>query len=222
MRVVVTSAAQGAARLTELLRKEGLDVVECALIRIEPVAGPRVRARDYDWLVLTSARAVELLTDRLEGHLPPTAVIGPGTAAALRELGVEPELIAERSTQEGLVEALRSRISTSERVLFAGAEGARNVIAEELGADVLVLYRATEVRPDEFPDGDIVVLASASAARAFAALDIARPCVSIGPVTSAAASDLSLEVIAEAPSYDLDGLAEAVRSARARLESRRG
>jgi uroporphyrinogen-III synthase len=53
------------------------------------------------------------------------------------------------------------------------------------------------------------VLGSASAARAYAALDASAPAVSIGPRTTAAAA--GVDVMAEAESHDLDGLVEAVR-----------
>ena len=106
------------------------------------------------------------------------AAIGPGTAEGLRAHGVEPDLVAEVSTQEGLVAAFPPEPG---RVLFAGAEAARDVLARELGADFLPLYRTVELRPAAFPDADLVVLASASAARAFAALDRSIAVVSIGP-----------------------------------------
>ena len=79
------------------------------------------------------------------------------------------------------------------RVLFAGAEGARDVLVRELGADFVALYRTVELRPESFPEADLVVLASASAARALAALGPAPPCVSIGPVTTAAARARGLQ-----------------------------
>jgi uroporphyrinogen-III synthase len=101
-------------------------------------------------------------------------------------------------------------------VLFAGAAGARDAIARELGADVVVLYRTEEETVERFPEADLVVLASASAARAFARLGIDLPCVSIGPVTTAEAGGLGLRVIAEAASHDVDGLAEAVTLAASR------
>lgn len=214
MRVVVTRAADGASRLAARLREEGFDVVECPLVRIEPVAGPPIDASAYDWIVLTSAQAVAPLLERLDGAPGRFAVVGPGTAAALREHGIEPALVAERSTQEGLVEALRPRLAPGERVLFAGAEDARDVIARELGAEVVVLYRTVELRPREFPEGDLVVLASPSAARAFSALGVDRPCVSIGPVTTAEATRLGLRVVEEARTHDLDGLTAAVRRVR--------
>ncbi len=210
MRIVVTRAAEGLDRLSGRLREAGFDVVDCPLVRTEPVPGARVRLDGYDWVVLTSARAAELLLDRLDGALPQVAVVGPGTAEALRRRGVEPSLVAVRSTQEGLVDALRPRLLPGARVVFAGAEGARDVVARELGADAVVLYRTVEQLPDLFPEGDLVVLASASAARALAALGVDRPCVSIGPVTSAEARRLGLDVVREASSHDLDGLVAAV------------
>ena len=81
-----------------------------------------------------------------------------------------------------------------------------------------MLYRTVALAP-EFPDADLVVLASASAARAFAALGRDLPVVSIGPVTSAAAREAGLGVVAEAETHDLAGLAEAARLAASRTTS---
>lgn len=218
MRVILTRAREGSDRLASRLRSAGLDVAECPLIRIEPVTGPPLAVSGYDWLVLTSARAVDCLFARLSpgARLPRVAVVGPGTAEALRDRGVEPALVARRSTQKGLVEELRPVLTgrgTPPRVLFAGAAGARDVLVRELGADFVPLYRTFEERPEAFPDGDLVVLASASAARAFATLGLDLPCVSIGPVTTEEARRRGLRVVGEAKSHDLDGLADAVRLA---------
>jgi uroporphyrinogen III methyltransferase / synthase len=218
VRVVLTRARGGNHELAERLRASGLDVVECPLIRIEALAGPPVSASGYDWLVLTSRVGAELLFARLAGPLPPVAVIGPGTAEAVREHGVEPVVVAPRSTQEGLLEAL-PRLAG--RVLFAGAEDARPLLATELGADVVPLYRTVPEEVSEFPPGDLVVLASASAARALAALSIAVPCVSIGPVTSAQARAAALDVLEEAKTHDVDGLTAAVKLAASRIAASR-
>ena len=210
MKVVLTRAAEGSGRLAARLRAAGFDVEECPLVRIERVDGPPVRADGYEWVVLTSRIGVEELFKRLEGSLPRVAAIGPGTAEALREHGVEPALVPRRSTQEGLLEELPRPTG---RVLFAGAEGARDLLARELGADVVVLYRTHELRPAPFPEGDLVLLASASAARALAGLGVDRACVSIGPVTSEEARRHGLRIVAEAPTSDLDGLVAAVKLA---------
>jgi uroporphyrinogen-III synthase len=213
MRIVVTGTE---GRLAERLRSEGMDVVEWPLVEIQPLDGTRIRADSYDWVVVTSRHGVEELFRRLEGPLPNVAVIGPGTAGALREHGVEPALIAGRSTQEGLVDALPRPAG---RVLFAGAEGARDLLAEELQADVLPLYRTVELSPGAVPEGDLVVLASASAARAYAATGLEVPCVSIGPVTSAEAERRGVSIVAEADTHDLEGLVGAVKLAASRAGS---
>jgi uroporphyrinogen-III synthase len=213
VRVALTRAAGGNDALA--IRLEGLEVVECPLIAIERIAGPPLRLDGYDWLLLTSRHGVDALFARLEGRLPRVAVVGPGTADALHAHGVEPDLVASVSTQEGLVADLPPEPG---RVVFAGAEDARDVLVRELGAEFIPLYRTVALAP-ELPDADLVVLASASAARAFAALGIAAPVVSIGPVTSAAARDVGLEVVAEAATHDVDGLAQAVRLAASRRQS---
>jgi uroporphyrinogen-III synthase len=95
-------------------------------------------------------------------------------------------------------------------VLVAAAEGARRLLVDELGADFVALYRTVRLRPERAPVGDVVVLASASAARAFAALGATIPAVSIGPQTTQAARAAGVEVAAEARTHDLDGLVEAI------------
>jgi uroporphyrinogen III methyltransferase / synthase len=218
-RVVLTRAAGSSDELAARLRQVGLEVAECPLIRIEPIPGVPLRVDGYDWLVLTSRNAVEALFERLDGPLPRVAVIGPGTAEALGARGIEPALVARRSTQEGLVEELPRPAG---RVLFAGAEDARDVLVRELGADFVPLYRTVELRPQGFPaDADLVVLASPSAARSFAALSLDLPCVSIGPVTSEEARRLGIRVLAEAETHDLDGLAAAVKLAASSIASSR-
>jgi uroporphyrinogen III methyltransferase / synthase len=213
VRIVVTGTDP---RLGERLRAEGFEVVECPLIRIEPLDGPPVQAGDYDWLVLTSRHGVEQLWRRLEGPLPQVAVVGPGTAEALRAHGVEPDLVARRSTQEGLVEELPRPAG---RVLFAGAEDARGVLVRELDADFVPLYRTVGLSPDAVPDGDLVVIASASAARALAESGARIPCVSIGPVTSAEGERQGLEIAGEAETHDVEGLVRAVKLAASRAGS---
>ena len=68
-----------------------------------------------------------------------------------------------------------------------------------------------ELRPPA-PDGDVALLASASAARALAATGARIPVIAIGPQTAEEARAHGLEVLAVASSHDLDGLLEAVGS----------
>jgi uroporphyrinogen-III synthase len=204
VRIIVTRPREQAAPLVERLQALGHEVEVCPLIAIEPTGPEEIDVSGYDWVVVTSANGARELAERMRGRPERTAAIGIATAAALP---FEPELVPKVSTQEGLLAELPRPAG---RVLFAGAEGARRLLVDELVADFVPLYRTEELRPDGFPDGDLVVLASASAARAYAALGRAVPVVSIGPETTTEAERAGLRVAAEARTHDLDGLVDAV------------
>jgi uroporphyrinogen-III synthase len=206
VRVVVTRPRDQAGPLVRRLEELGHDVVECPLIEIEPLLGA-VEVEGYDWVIVTSPNGARQLVERASGELPQVAAVGPGTAEALRELGVEPAFVPRVSSQDGL---LAEFPRPTGRVLFAAAQGARRRPVEELGADFVALYTTRLVTPADPPEGDLVVLASGSAARSFAELDIDIPAVTIGPQTSEAARAAGLRVLAEAETHDLDGLVGAV------------
>jgi uroporphyrinogen-III synthase len=179
----------------------GYDVVVQPLVEIEAVETGPVDLDGYDWLVLTSGTAARELRSRARGRPGRVAAIGRATAAAWGTVHLVPAV----STQEGLLAELPRPAG---RVLFAGAEGARPLLADELEADVVVLYRTRPV--EAVVEGDLAVVASPSAARALAASSPSVPVVSIGPETTAAARAAGLQVAAEAESPDLDALVAAV------------
>jgi uroporphyrinogen III methyltransferase / synthase len=208
VKVVVTRPREQAGPLVRRLEEQGHEVVECPLIEIEPTDDP-VEVDGYDWVIVTSPNGAGELVSRAKEPLPKVAAVGPGTAETLRELGVEPAFVPRVSTQEGL---LAEFPRPAGRVLFAAAEAARRRPVEELGADFVPLYTTRLVRPARPPAGDLVVLASGSAAKSFAALGVDIPVVSIGPQTTGAAEAAGLRVVAEARTHDLDGLVAAVGS----------
>ena len=206
MRVVVTRPRDQAGPLVKRLEELGHDIVECALIEIEPLPGA-VEVEGYDWVIVTSPNGARELVERASGELPKVAAVGPGTAETLRDLGVEPAFVPRVSSQDGL---LAEFPRPTGRVLFAAAQGARRRPIEELGADFVALYTTRLVTPADPPEGDLVVLASGSAARSFGQLGLEIPAVTIGPQTSEAARAAGLRVLAEAETHDLDGLVGAV------------
>ena len=207
-RIAVTRAAGQADELARRLEAMGCEPVVWPLIAIEPLRGGPIDPGRYDWVVVTSPNGAVELARRLTAPPRQLAAIGPGTAAALREQGLEPALVPRESTQEGLLSELPRPAG---RVLVAAAEGARRVIVAALAADFLPLYRTVELAPDEAPDIDVVLLAAASAARSFARTAArAVPVVVIGPQTAASARELGLDVAAEAADHDLDGLLAAL------------
>jgi uroporphyrinogen III methyltransferase/synthase len=218
MKVIVTRHRAQAGPLVQRLEARGHEVVECPLIEIVPLGDEPVDTTGYDWVVITSPNGAEHFARRRAGSLPRVAAVGPGTAEALRAHGIEAELVPKTSTQEGLlVEFPRP----PGRVLVAAARGARRTLIDGLGADFVPLYDTALVRPAAVPEGDVVLLASGSAARSFAALGADVPAATIGPQTTRIATSLGLRVVAEAPTHDLDGLVEAVRLAEEWLASSR-
>jgi uroporphyrinogen-III synthase len=206
----VTRPREQAAPLAEELRRRGLDVEVHPLIEIEPVDDGPIETGGYDWVVVTSPNGARELARRRTGELPRVAAIGPGTADALDRAGIRADLVPAVSTQEGLVAEFPRPAG---RVLFVGAEEARRVLVDDLGAEFRAVYRTRRLRPDPPPRADLAVVASPSAADALAALELGLPVVAIGPVTAEAARSRGLDVVAEAHTPDLAGLVEAVLAA---------
>jgi uroporphyrinogen-III synthase len=207
MKAIVTRPRAQARPLVERLEALGVEVVECPLIEIEPTSDDPVDGAGYDWVIVTSPNGAGEIARR-GVNLPRIAAVGPGTAEALRARGLEPAFVPRESSQDGLLRELPRPVG---KVLFAAAEGARRTPVEALGADFAPLYRTRLLTPEP-PAGDVVVLASGSAARAYAGIGGAAPAISIGAETSRVARSVGLTVAAEAATHDLDGLVEAVRS----------
>jgi uroporphyrinogen III methyltransferase / synthase len=207
VKVIVTRPRDQAGPLVARLEELGHEVVECPLIEIEPFE-EAVDVEGYEWVIVTSPNGARELARRARGGLPKVAAVGPGTAETLRELGIEPAFVPRVSSQDGL---LAEFARPEGRILFAAAEGSRRRAIEALQADFVPLYRTRLLSPEQPPAGDVVVLASGSAARSFAALGADVPAVTIGPQTTKVAQGLGLRVAAEAETHDLDGLVGAVR-----------
>jgi uroporphyrinogen-III synthase len=144
--VLVMRALHQAGTLREKLIEMGAEPVVVPVLEMRPPASyePLDAALrglpDFDWLILTSANAVQAVADRCEllGVFVDgiaVAAVGRMTAAAAEKAGfhvaVVPESLAENS--EGVVGALRGMVA-GKRVLLARAAVARDVIPEELTA----------------------------------------------------------------------------------------
>jgi len=226
--IAVTRARAQASELAARLRALGASVVEAPAIRIEALPVDLPDPRGYDLLVLTSPNGVQELFRHVRDARalagPAIAVIGPGTAAALRAHGIEPDVVPERAVGEGLVEALAGR--SFQRALVARAQDARDVVPDALRAtgtevDVVALYR-TVAEPldaaarDAALGADWATFTSASSVRFFrqaaGTLDGPR-LASIGPVTSAALRELGREPDLEAADHTPAGLVAALVTA---------
>ena len=241
-RIVVTRARTQAAELADPLRALGADVVCLPMIRIvppvdaSPLFSAARRVKDFDWVVFTSANAVEAFWSKVvesgtEGDLlagPRTCAIGPGTASALRQRGVTVELMADIFVGEAVAQGLiRAGAGKGTRVLLPRAEHARPqlpALLREAGAELeeVIAYRivpeddvAGGVR-DEVTRGEIdaITFTSGSTARRWVELvgsEVGSALiVSIGPVTTRVLEDLGLQVDLEARNYSISGLVKAL------------
>jgi uroporphyrinogen-III synthase len=229
--VVDTRSPRQARELDALLEERGAHPVSYPCIDIAPAldsapvdaALRRAAGGGFDWLVFTSANAVEAVGARLGqlGIAPGglagmrTAAVGPGTAAVLSErLGIAADLCPEEHLAEVLAEQLVAREARS--VLVPQADRAREVLVRILEAggvevQAVVAYRtvigsggADVPRLLQERRVDAVVFASPSAAENMALRferengdweDLKGVCIAcIGPVTAAAAGRRGLEV----------------------------
>jgi uroporphyrinogen-III synthase len=202
MRVIVTRPRAQAEPLLAALRAEGFDPIACPVIETEAIDDGPIDVGGYDWVIVTSANGAVELAARHRGELPRIAAVGETTAAALAEHRIGVDFVPSVASQEGLLAELPRPVG---RALFVGAEGARKLLADELPADFRPVYRTVELSPPP-PEGELVLLASPSAAHAWAKLASALPAIAIGAQTAAAAREAGLTVVAEAETQDVAGL----------------
>jgi uroporphyrinogen-III synthase len=215
MRVIVTRPQAQAEPLLNALRAQGFEPIACPVIATEPIDDGPIDVTGYEWVIVTSANGAAELGARHIGALPRVAAVGELTAAALEAQGIAVELVPTLASQEGLLAELPRPVG---RALFIGAEGARRLLADELPAEFRAVYRTVELTPPP-PDGDLVLLASPSAAAAWAKLGSTLPAITIGPQTTAAALDADLTVVAEADTQNVTGLVDSAAAWRASLRS---
>lgn len=238
-RVVVTRAESRAGELVSLLEAAGASVIALPVVRTEPpedggaaLADALSGVGEAAWVVFTSAvsvaRVAALLRDGRDLAGVRLAAVGPATAAALRARHLEPDLVAEPATGEGLAAALPDAPAGGGRVLYPRAAEASDVVRRGLEAkgwavEEVTAYRTVAVGPDELPPGlldeavaaDAVTFTSPSTVAAFCRLagaDRVLPKVvaCIGPVTADAARRSGLGVAVEAADHSAEGLVAAL------------
>ena len=230
-RVIVTRAREQASELSAGLRALGAEVVELpAIVVTEPDsahqkllvdAAAGVGAGDYEWVVFTSANAVRrflpLVGDGRRFGPTCIAAIGPGTADALAEHFLMPDLLPETSVSEGVLDVFPAGTG---RVLIPQAAVARDVLPaglREKGWDVEVVeaYRtAPAPAPAESPTADAITFTSSSTVTNFLAMGVPVPPVvaCIGPVTAKTAEEHGLRVDITADPHTVEGLIAALQA----------
>lgn len=240
-RILITRPKAQSAPLIEKLVNLGAVPVICPTIEIAP---PEDTARldqaiqhlpTYSWVIFTSVNGVAAFWQRL-GALGRTsaalgsarvAAIGPATAQALNERGVQPDLIPREYVAEAILAGLGE--VQGQRILLPRADIARKAMVTELekrGAlpDEIAVYQTRPAALDaatltELGKGiDIATFTSSSTVRNFFELlgnragIVLRGAIiaCIGPVTAETVYAQGLAVDIVAPVYTIDGLINAL------------
>jgi uroporphyrinogen III methyltransferase/synthase len=245
-RIVITRARSQAGELSAMLHELGAEVLDVPLISLEPLEdyaaldSAVARLAEYDWLIFTSANAVEYFTSRLDacdkdwrsvkGRI---CAIGSATREALEAMHLRVDLVPAQAVAEGIVEAFQSFDMKGKRVLLPRAQAAREVVPDALtrmGAtvDAIDAYRnripeTAAARVHEIFSGprkpDWITFTSSSTVKNLLAvagrevLDGVR-IASIGGVTTRTAEMHGLHVDVEAGEANMQSLVDGITSFR--------
>lgn len=239
-RILITRAPNGASELATQLSAHRAVVLSIPTIEIIPPESyaPLDRALadlgGFDWIVFTSAHAVEVFGERRNENISPknVAVIGPATARAVQKLGIEVALMPSRYVAESLADSL-THFAAGANVLLIRAAEARDVLPialRQAGCHLTIV----EAYRNRIPSGSIpelqklfsapknypviITFTSASTARNLVALlntagvklPVEIVLASIGPITSRALQDLDLTPTVEAKEATIPALVEAI------------
>lgn len=180
-RVLITRTRAQASTLAALIEAEGGHPVLLPALELErrvdtaaiAHAAATLRAREYAWVVFTSANGVSAAFEELRAQgLDARALagarvcaIGPATAEVLLAHGIVADLVPDEAVGEGVVDALGEQVGRHSlegaRVLVLRAEGGRAVLVEGLEAagariDEVTLYVAAP--PAEAPPEALALL----------------------------------------------------------------
>jgi uroporphyrinogen-III synthase len=230
LKVLVPRSPAQAEAFAAALRAEGLEPVIAEVTRLvaaDPAAMDEALARAWDWIAFASANAVAftLARGRPTGRL---AAVGERTAGALRDAGLEVDLVAEEKTGAGLARALAAAGVAGASILLPRAEGGRDELADGLraaGARVtpVAVYRTIALAPEELAplrarlaSGEIeaaAFFAPSQVAPLAGALGPVRIIAAVGPTTADAlrAAGARVDVVASQPTAEALARAIALR-----------
>jgi uroporphyrinogen-III synthase len=226
--------------LVARLAVAGITAAEVPTIEVRPPLDPEpfdraLRALEqYDWIVFTSASAVDAVLARLSeiGLAMPdvtAASVGPATTAAVLEAWPELRVAVQPAVEfrgTALIQAFAAEHLAGRRVLLPVSDRAAETVERGLAARGAIvervvayqtrtavgcrdlLLRELRLRPSA------VAFASPSAVEGFLAASgdegRAVPAVVIGPTTGEAAAAAGLDVVATAVPATVEGMAEAL------------
>ena len=237
-RILITRPRARSDSFADALRAAGFEPIFFPVIEIRPMENNAEldqalkNLNKYDWVVFTSANAVDVVLGhgRPRGSPLRVAAIGPKTAEVLRKHNIEPDFVPEEYVAEAILSGLGDL--RNQWVLLPRAEIARKELPEAIvkaggTAHEIVVYQTLPAVVDmEGLDAlksgvDIITFTSASTVENFIAIVRQHKLdplnlpnnplfACIGPITEQAARDEGLVNLVVAKEYTTDGLIEAI------------
>ncbi len=159
--ILITRPPEQAAVFCDALQAHGAQVVCCPMISIEILPPPPAldalltHATSPDWLVFTSVNGVRAFAERaltLKVDLPQhfaqsqIASVGPRTAEALEQLGLQVDCFPANHTAEALAELLITPNLRHKQLTLIQAEQAQPLLAERLKAQAKAVQQMSVYR----------------------------------------------------------------------------
>ncbi len=252
-RILVTRSRGQASELAALLEAMGASTILIPTIEIAPPSSygalddAIARLDRFDWLVFTSANAVEAFRQRFALHGShtldhiQTAAIGPATARAATQIGLKVAIMPEKAVAECLSAALMPHITQKSSILLPRAAAARDHLPDTLKkttVDVTVVDAYQTLVPkgsiaalqkifldiDQYPDA-ITFTSSSAVTNLFHLLEDAGLSLplsiaraSIGPITSQTLTGHGFPAHVEAAKATISSLAEALVMSKQKLK----
>jgi uroporphyrinogen III methyltransferase/synthase len=250
-KIVVTRRTGQVGRFARQLAELGADVLEVPTIKIttpiekDAIVDCLLELNSYDWLVFTSANGVteffniffRRFHDLRDIGGARIAAVGPATAAKLRELHLQVDLMPEAANAKKMAEAFKKYqdIENVKMCLLRAEVANRDLpdALQEMGAivDDIAIYKTVPETEDPAGAGerllesgaDWVTFTSSSTVEHFhARFDLPKlmqkfpglKIASIGPETSKAIAALKLKPALEAKEHTTDGLIAALLKAK--------
>lgn len=244
-RILVTRTRQQASDLSRELKELGAEVIEYPTIEIKaPESFIEIdekfkRLKEFNHIIFTSANGVEAFFDRLKtlkmdirsiggGKI---YAVGPTTKKVLEDKGIMVDTIPDVYTAEGILEAIKGRITEGDRVLLPRADIARKALTvglREMGAIVeemdiycttIPTYRRQDLVEILEDSMDYITFTSSSTVRNFMEIlgEENRNLIKeskiavIGPITKKTAEDLGLNVSIEPEKYTIKELVKKIK-----------
>ena len=239
-KILITRPRAQADEFADKLRTAGFEPIYFPVIEIKPVENNVALERAfsrlgcYEWVVFTSANAVDVLFEQfpsVDWNTVKTAAVGPKTAEALTTRGIMPDFVPHEYIAEAILPGLGDLVGRW--ILLPRAEMARKELPEAICnaggvPHEITVYQTLAAQPgieglSALRSGvDVITLTSQSTVQNFVAiakengLDALNlpnnPLFAcIGPITEQAAKDAGLPNVVVAQEYTTDGLITALK-----------